>query len=85
MKRVFVLYNMRVFQLFENGDLSTDLLLSYQLIVHFLDGDLSTPADVPTPVDFPIRPLPNAIFLSENIVSHLYFYIFVHLLSLALY
>ena len=67
-----------MFKLFEDCDLSCDLLFSYELTIHFFDGDLFAIENIFAFVNFAEGTLSDAIFLCEDIISHLNFNLLVH-------
>ena len=75
---VLVLNYIGMFELFQDSNLSTDFLLSYQFAVHLLDSYLPPCFHVPAPIDLPIGTLPDTILLRENILSHLHLHFIIH-------
>ena len=65
-------------ELLKYGNFLEYLLFSDELSIHFLDGDLFSCSDVFPTVNFTVRTLTYAILLSEDILTHLYFYFVVH-------
>ena len=76
-----ILDNVGMFELFEDGDLPCNLLLSYELAIHFLNCHLFAIEYVFTFIDFSEGALSDTIFLVEDIVSHLNFNFFIHSMS----
>jgi hypothetical protein len=78
LKGVLVLNDIGMFELFEYGNLSADFLLRDQFAVHLLDRHLSAGLYVFTAIHLPERALPDAVFLCEDVISHLDLHLFVH-------
>lgn len=79
---IFVFDDVGVFQLFEDGDLSSDFLFGDEFSVHLLDGYFPTGFDVAAAVDLAEGALPDAVFFGKDVVPHLDLNIIVHHLLL---
>ena len=68
-------------QSFQYGYLTADVLLRYELAIHFLYCHISPCFNIPAAVYFSKRALAYAVLLCEHVISHLDLNILVHTLK----
>ena len=78
LKGILILNNIGVFKLFQDSDFLTNFLLGNELAIHLFNGDLFASKYILPFVNLPKGALANAIFFSEDVVSHLYLYLVIH-------
>lgn len=75
---ILVFYDVGMFELFEDGDLSADFLFGDELPIHLFYCNFSACSDIFASINFSKGALADAIFFGEDIFSHLDLYLVVH-------